>query len=296
MDRNAMQVDFIRTGAGSNGNAQPAQPATENREEILLIAASHAAINSRLEPILQAGLRPIAVETGFSALGRMFSRHARREADRGQVRAVIEIGYSGSTVMILRGDQIAFCKPISVSGQSFNQAVAEHLQIDVRAASELRAARIAAAITGTQSAHAAAAPAGQAGSTPASEAATDRAVFEAVRPLMGDLVKEVMLCLRYYGVTFRGHPPDRVILTGGDGREPRLAQVFTQSCKLPVEFDDLPGTLGTLLPEIQNTLNRTPGPAACWSAAVGLSLRGMPRRKGMRDIAPPEPARKAVAA
>ena len=41
-----------------------------------------------------------------------------------------------------RGDQIAFCKPINIGGEQFNQAVAEHLQMDERAAADLRAARI----------------------------------------------------------------------------------------------------------------------------------------------------------
>ena len=263
-ERHAMEVDFIRTGAMLQSG--------ENREEVILIAASHAAIHARVEPVLAAGLRPVAVDTAFSALVRTFSRMARREADSANVRAVVEVGESGSTVLILRGDQVAFCKPIAIGGMHFNQAVAGHLQMQILQAAELRAARL--------SAHAGAESRGAGGcsSTSPTDPATDRAVYEAVRPLMGDLVKEVTLCLRYYGVTFRGHPPDHIVLTGGDGLEPRLAEVMATACKTPVVFDDPSGTLQSLLPSIRASLNRAPGPAAMWAVALGLSLRGIGRR------------------
>jgi type IV pilus assembly protein PilM len=262
-DREAMEADYIRTGASLQSG--------ETREEILLIASPHASLQARLAPVMAAGLRPVAVDTDFNALARIFSRSCRRESDRGQVRVVVEVGASGSTVMILRGDQIAFAKSITISGHHFNQAVVEHLELDERAAAELRAARIAALVS----------PDGA--ETPV-EAATDRAVFEAVRPLIGDLVKEVVLCLRYYGVTFRGHPPERIILTGGDGLEPQLDATLQQACKIPVAFDEPPAVLEGLIGEIRGKLHRTPGPAASWAVAAGLSARGLsPARRSEKD-------------
>lgn len=263
-ERAAMEVDFIRTGAvASAGQGQ------DNREEVILVATPHVALNARLEAVLHAGLRPVAVETCFTAVVRSLSRKVRREADRNIIRAIVEIGSSGSVVLITRGDQIAFCKPIGIGGINLNRAVAEHLQMDEAAAAELRGARIAAAATG-QTIH---------------DHATDRAVFEAVRPLMGDLVKEVTLCLRYYGVTFRGSPPEVIILTGGDGLEPRLGEIMNKSCKIAVAYDDATATLTGLVTDIRNHLNRAPGQAGCWAVAAGLSLRGLGRRQIKREDA-----------
>jgi type IV pilus assembly protein PilM len=285
-DRHAMEVDFIRTGATLQSG--------ESREEVILIAASHAAIHARLESVLAAGLRPVAVDTGFAALVRTFSRQSRRDDDRSQVRAIVEIGHSGATVLIVRGDQIAFCKPIAINGAMFNQAVAEHLQMDQRAAGELRSARIAAkALSSERDTHASSTPPHSPESI--TDPATDRAVFEAVRPLMGELIKEVTLCLRYYGVTFRGHPPDRIILTGGDGLEPRLDELMSRACKIPVVFDDTNFVLGGLIGGIYSTLNRTPGPAASWAVAVGLSLRGMSVSKSRMNGQAPVDAMKGAA-
>ena len=123
---------------------QAARLRGEDRQEVLLIATSHDTINAWIEPLLAAGLRPVAIETHFMAQARVFGQ---REVPgmTPPVRAVVDVGASGSTVMILRGDEISFCKPIAFGGEQLDQAVAEHLQMERAAARELRAARIAAA-------------------------------------------------------------------------------------------------------------------------------------------------------
>jgi type IV pilus assembly protein PilM len=264
LDREAMQVDFIRTGASPQGG--------ESREEVLLIAAPHAAIYARLEPIMDSGLRPVAIDCSFLAAARALSRQYRRESDRSVVRAVVEIGATGSTIMILRGDQVAFCKTIPIGGEAFDQAVAAHLQLDKPSARDLRSARLSSTSPGSgQISH---------------DDPTDRAVYDAVRPLLADLTKEVTLCLRYYGVTFRGKPPDRLILTGGEATEPKLDQMMKQACKMPVFFDDEQGTTVDLHKKVAGVLHRNPGPLGVWSAAAGLSLRSLAGRLRAQN---PEP-------
>jgi len=253
-DRSAMEIEALRTGASLQSG--------ENREEVLLVAASHAVLKSRLDVIIQAGLRPVAVDTDFAALARIYSRQFRREGDSHHVRAILDVGRSGSTVMILRGNQIAFCKRIAIGGNDFDKAVAEHLQMETGAAGELRASRIVQSLSKNDSAS-------------STDQSTERAVFDAVRPLMGDLVKEVTLCLRYYGVTFRGRPPVQIVVAGGDGLEPNLGDLLGNACKVPVVFDDDDGTLHTLDGEVKAALHRTSGPAACWAVAAGLSIRGL---------------------
>lgn len=273
IDREAMQVDFIRTGASPQGG--------ENREEVLLIAAPHASLFARLEPIMAAGMRPIAVDCGFLAASRALSRHFRREADRAVVRAVVEIGATGSTIMILRGDQIAFCKNIPIGGNTLDQAVSAHLQLDLPSARDLRSARLSGATPGS-------------GRITADEP-TDRAVYDAVRPHLAELTKEITLCLRYYGVTFRGKPPDRLILTGGEATEPKLDQMIKQSCKVPVVYDDEQGTSVDIHKKVAAVLHRQPGPLGVWAAATGLSLRGVASWSRGRNSEPTSGRRGAAA-
>lgn len=284
LDREAMEIQTLRTGgvvqSGSSG---------ESREEVLVIAASHELLNRYLQPVLDAGLRPVAVDTGFAAIARLLSRQLRREKDQSHIRAVLEVGAGGTTFMILRGDRIAFCKPLGIGGKRFNEAVADHLDMDPIAAAELRAARIAAAREKRSDL-----------STP--DQSTDRAVFEAVRPLMGELAKEVTLCLRYFSVTFRGKPPEALILAGGDGLEPHMEEMIQQGCKVPVVFDDAGNTLAMISEQLHQGEHRAKEPAACWAAAAGLSIRNIVRKshKPTRDAEEaaevPDAAERGVAA
>ncbi len=250
LEKSAMEVELIRTGAALQGG--------ENREEILLMAVSHGTIETWVEPLLAAGLRPVAIETHFTALARAFSRGSSAQ----EVAAVVDVGASGATVIILRGDQIAFCKPIEIGGRHFDEAVAEHLQMDLEAARDLRAGRIASF-------------SGQPQGVPMNDPAIERAEYDAVRPLLGRFAKELMLCIRYYGVTFRGGPPERLILTGGDGLEPRLGETLAHHCKIPVVLDNQASPVRGHMPAIRSALHRAPGPPAWWSVAAGLSLRGL---------------------
>ncbi len=251
-DRNAMEVDVIRTGAELQG--------AENREEVLLIAAPHESINAWLQPLMAAGLRPVALETHFTALARMFTATDPVDSAQKRVRVVVDVGASGSTVMITRDRHIAFCKSIDIGGDQFDRAVADHLQIDTAAARELRASRMAAAT-------------GQDAAPALNDPSIQRAEYDAVRPLLGDFAKEVVLCLRYYGVTFRGHPPERLILTGGDCLEPRLGETLADQCKIPVAYDDQRSMLDSLADGIRGVMQRPAGPSAWWAVAAGLSLR-----------------------
>ena len=257
-DRDAMEVEVIRTGAELQGG--------ENREEILLIAAPHDAINTWIEPVMAAGLRPMAVETHFTALARAFGPRGPGNDGSTRVRVVVDVGASGSTVMILRGDQIAFCKSIGIGGDQLDLAVAEHLQIQVVAARELRAARMAAAT-------------GHDAGAVANDPAIKRAEYDAVRPLLGSFAKQVVLCIRYYGVTFRGHPPDRLILSGGDGIEPRLGETLAEQCKIQVSYADDGSLLGRLGEDIRRLLQLSSGPSAWWAVSAGLSLRGLSQQR-----------------
>src|SRR5690606_2627387 len=100
LDRKAMVADFVRLGEVQQG--------TDTREEVLLVASELGCIQSRIEPLLEAGLRPVAIDAPFMSLARLHSLNCRRESDQNRIRCVVEVGSSGSIIMILRGDQVAF--------------------------------------------------------------------------------------------------------------------------------------------------------------------------------------------
>lgn len=262
LERKSMVADYVRLGDVQQGS--------ETREEVLLVAADLKIVQSRIEPLLEAGLRPVAVDAPFMALARFHSLNCRRESDQNRIRCVVEVGCSGTVIMILRGDQIAFCKPVALGGDLLDRAVAEYLQVEPQAARELRERRAdSSAVSPTPE-------------TAGSDEVADRMIYEAMRPLYGQLAKEVALCLRYYSVTFRGPAPECVYLTGGDGRDPRLKEMLEQSCKVRVSGPDSIFDLDEQLREQGLGAGRSIGPSSAWCVAAGLSLRSLWNWRGER--------------
>jgi type IV pilus assembly protein PilM len=266
LESEAIEVDFIRMGEIQRPN--------EVRDEVLLVAALRATLQDRLNPLIMCGLRPVAVDASFAALARCHSLRCRREADRDHVRALLEVGATGSTFMVLRGDQIAMCKALGFGGREFDAAVAAHLGIEPDVARDLRAKRL-------QQRFAGAAP-----ETDEACDSADRAIFEAVRPAIDQLIKEVGLCLRYYNVTFRGKPAEQIILAGSEGLERHLDDMLSRGCKLPVVLDDPKTPVGELFDEIQRAVPHCAAPPQSWAVAAGLSLRGLMPRAAREQTTP----------
>ena len=243
-------------------NAGEVRHGQDTKDEVILMAAMQQSIDDHTHMLVDAGLQLTALEPMPIAVARSFARLLRREADRNEVRVCVEIGRSGSNVIILRGSRVMFFKPVEIGGTQINNAVAEHLDLSVADATELRS-KLAAAGDDEQC------DTEQLfGSTRREN--VRRAVFEAVRPIIGDLANEVGLCLRYYSVTFRGQRPNQVLLTGGESHDPTFQTLMGEQLEADVQmFDPLDGIdLSSDQVAIERRGRRTE-----WTVATGLALR-----------------------
>ena len=257
-----LQVDWVRAGEIQVGE--------ETRDEVILIAATRSVLAARLDALVEAGLTPQAVDAPFLAAARALTRSLRRQSDTNTVRMTVDVGASGSTVSITRGQDLAFLKTVKVGGDDFTRAVAEKLSLDDAAARQLRRERIAAHAPG--------------------ETETefidrvDRAAYEAVRPLIHELSEETALCLRYYSVTFRGGRPEFLGLLGGDAQEPHLAKIVAEQLK--IESEVCAPLEGIDLSQAQLGADRRTSPLCEWAVATGLSLHGGKASMSARRDAP----------
>ncbi len=235
----------------------------ESREELILMAASTAAVETQMRMLTQAGLQPMALDVEPSALARALAGmddDALANDAETPPRLILDVGFSASKVVIIRQGRIVFYKPIDIGGHKFDQAIAKHLNLDVAQAAELRR-RVISEVQGQDK------DAVLFGSSRRDE--MQRAVFEAMRPVAAELAREVGLCLRYYSVTFRGKRPEVAWLTGGEAGEPNLARVLTEDAALQVrQAAPLAHVDRSRTPLIQGDL-----PFSEWSVAAGLSLR-----------------------
>lgn len=242
------------------------------RDEVIVIGVESETLEWLTEQVLELGMRPIAIEPSFVANARCFERVGRRSADESISRVLIDIGSDSTDLIVLRGPSIVFYKSLRVGSRRLNQLVAERLGVEEREAEDLRKQRILS---------------GRRDNDGTRDERTEQAIFEAIRPLLDELAREVSMCLRYYAVSFSGPRPSFVLATGIDACEPRLVDHLQRCVGVPMQIGrPLDGV------ELGGSLSAAgQAPLAEWSAAVGLSLRLSPvpiDRPGLMELVGPE--------
>jgi Tfp pilus assembly PilM family ATPase len=249
MPREQLVADALPTGAPSNSQ--------EGREEHLLVSISEPELVAACDHLIDCGFEPIAVEPRFAAVSRALSRRTRRDSDSTDIRAVLHVEQQGSLVLVLRGDRIAFCREVPIGGDALDEAVASRLSVPASSAAMLRSQRLAAAR----------------GHAEPVEGVMEEAALAATRATIDALAGELALCLRYFGVTFRGGQPARIVLSGPHGAEPRMGSIIEEACRSTVvacESELPPAVASTRFPNIGVPQG---GEIADWLTCFGLACR-----------------------
>lgn len=255
LPREAIIADAIPTGAPTI--------AVDGKVERLVVAVAAGELAAALDLLIDAGFDPIAVEPRFASVARALSRRHRRDADVSTIRALVHVEHAGSTVLCMRGDRIAFCREIPIGGAALDAAIASRLSTSTAQAAQLRARRMAWIRAGNHGV--------QMGERSNADSIADEAALGATRAILDALAGEVALCLRYFGVTFRGGQPSRIVLTGPHSCEPCLAGILESTCRATVVGCEaelpLATTWGT------SEANGPDADFAPWTAAFGLACR-----------------------
>ena len=249
---------------------------TEIREELIVFGAPNHLIQERLNRLCALHLSPQAIDAAPCAMARAFSRFLRREEDAAAVNVFVDVGRSGSCVVLTRGPHVVFVKPVEVGGAMFDDAVAQRFNMTPEAAHDVRLSAMHHGPCGDEPAQSERIVSGGDDGQTSSTLVRDE-LIEALRAPVEQLGKEVQLCLRYFAVTFRGQRPDTVTLVGGEAAEPALRAwiptILDLECVVGDPFRGMHVAVPDGLPE---------GPAfrPAWSVAVGLALRdARPARK-----------------
>lgn len=242
-DSEGCEIGWLRAGEVRQGD--------EARDELLYLGVRREPVERLLGLLMDSGCRIVAVEPSFTALSRCATRTLRRASDEQVCRVLVDIGAVTTDVMVTRGRSIAFYKQLETGGASMTELAAQRLGLDAATVAELRQRRMLAGAD-------------------ASEPKVERAMFDAVRPLINDLAQEITLCLRYYSVTFRGVRPEGVLVFGADAPEPKLAETIGEALNLPVSVAK--PLAGVDLSRVGHVI-RAGDPASRWGACFGLSTR-----------------------
>jgi type IV pilus assembly protein PilM len=261
-DTDQAKVHFLAAGEVRQG--------AEVRQEVVLIAARNEDVTNYLEQLHRTGAVLESLDIEPCALYRSVERFIRRKEDENDVNVIVDVGVRRSQVVIGRGRDISFIKPIDIGGFHFHEAVSRKLGITIEEAEALRRRLVES---------------GEPADAAARRDPVRQAVFDATRSPMEELGREISLCLRYYSVTFRGFRPTKLRLVGGEACDPQLQTLLNSALVIPVE-------VGKPLYSV-NTSRMKPtdrrGTMCEWALALGLSLRMTKDHFGPRDGRPRGP-------
>lgn len=241
-------IQFLRAGEVHQGDRV--------LDEIILLAAPRAEVESDIHMAGEAGLDLVSLDAEPCAIFRSFERYLQRREDEGVVTVVVGVG-AQTTVIIAHGREIEFLKTIPIGGAALNRAVAECLEVPLAEAEGLRRRLGSRQVRGDSS--------DEAGDPVA------RTVADAIRPHLEDLANEIGLCLRYHSVTFRAPRPDGILFCSGESHNQDLITSLGDRLGLTARVGE--PLRGVKTDHLGPVMDRRHGLAE-WATAFGLSLKG----------------------
>lgn len=225
-------------------------------DELILFAVPRAEVEQEIQLAADLGLDLVSLDPQACAIFRTYERFLMRREDEGVASVFADIG-SRTTIVIAKGRRIVFIKAIPLGGEVFNRSVAECLDLSATEAEALRR-RIARRAKEERG-------------KPDEPDRVRRAVADAIRPQLEDLANEIGLCLRYFGVTFRGPRPQAITFTGGEAHDPDLPRILGERLGIEAKVGDPFRKVAT--DHAGPVIDRR-GCLSEWSTVFGLSLKG----------------------
>jgi type IV pilus assembly protein PilM len=242
---------------------------SDTKLEVIAIASPEKQVSNFVEQLHRCGCVIESLDFEPNALYRGIERFIRRREDENEVHVLVDIGVQRSQVIIGRGRDISFFKPVEIGSAHLHEAVAKKLGISRDEARGLRRRLIESRESV------------ETGSTPAAkDDPVRRAVHDATRSTTEELAREISLCLRYYSVTFRGQRPTKVRVLGGEASDPQVLAILGSVLPIPVESGKPLASVNT---SKMKQIDRRGGLMSEWAVAFGLGLKLTRGYFGARD-------------
>jgi len=232
------------------------EPGAGPREvEVGIFAMKRDIVTDYVSDFLAMKIEPDIVQMAPVALYN-FLKYDKHEG--GGATILIDVGAENTSLVIAEADRV-WIRPVPLGGNNFTNALCKAFKLPFAKAENLK--RHAA-----ESKHA-------------------RQVFQAMRPIFGDLLTEVQRSIGYYTSLHRDSRIQRVVAMGNAFRLPGLRKFLAQSLGVEVEkvegFNSLPDSPALNAPLFREN-------ALSFGVAFGLAIQGLGLATIRTSLLPPE--------
>lgn len=250
-------------GAGNSG-----------KTEVIAMACPRGIIDRMMEAVRAARLTCVGILPEMVAVVQAFDRITNRAEDAATVSLYVDLGYTGTRVMIAHGRDLVFAKTIDVGGRYVDECLAQSSACTLAEAAVLRAklsgalkdnatqptsaspqpavgpmtsgmphldaaVKAAAAAQPASMMAAAATEDRRAGNSPVGMTRTEGGVIDPrlAEPL-SVITDEIALCLRYHDALYPGVKVNRAVFVGGEARHVGICHHLARVLRLQASVAD----------------------------------------------------------
>ena len=224
----------------------------QNSKNLILIAAApRLLIDSYLNCLKEAGLEPIGLEPESVALVRSLIA----PEEKNESTMIIDMGFNGFSFVVYSAGAIRFSARVNISGQLFDQAVAEKMNVSFKEAERLKI---------------------QVGL----DKDKDPKVFKALQVVVDKVAEKAEEYISYYtGYKDRKADPNktvsRILLCGGDAFLNNLPEYLSKKINLPVKMGNPWVNIYPFIPKKAQKLGFSYKTSLAYTVALGLALGKM---------------------
>lgn len=216
----------------------------QSQSETIVFAVAREKLQQLIDVAEKAGWEPIAVDVEPLAMIRAGAAQMRRESDQDARVMMVNVGYGHTMIAIAMGTDPLMVKYLDVGGRTFDEELSRHLEMPLAAAAKMRRQE--------------------------SDRRADRrdpeivqAISEALEAAYERISQELLLCLRYHNVAFRGRAVTQLLIGGGEATA-EMAVAFGEALNLPSTLSDPFRALETAPNDPRRSV---------WDVATGLAFR-----------------------
>jgi type IV pilus assembly protein PilM len=210
--------------------------------EVGIFAIRKELIRNYLMQFTDAGISPFIVQS--SPMASYNAARFEQPTEPGKATILLDMGALATDLIVMEGNRI-WSRPVPIGGNRFTEALVSAFKISFGKAERLKK-------TAAASKHA-------------------RQIFQAMRPVLADLVSEIQRSIGYYTSTHRDAHITRVIGMGNAFKLPGLQKFLQQNLQIEVEklmtFKKMSGVSDKAPEFVENAMS--------FGVAYGLAVQGL---------------------
>lgn len=241
----------------------------ETKLEVILMAVQREIVDQFIKIAEGAKLEVIGLTPEPKALLDCAKTLFRRKSEGEPTTLYIDIGFSGTRIIVANGSHMLFARFILIGGDQFNYAASVALKVPVH---EARSRRIQLAEMQDSDPKSGTIVEEITDPMTAKRMAERGVIEESCRDPLDRLMTELELCRRYHEATFPQNPIDRIVFVGGESMQRSLCQKIAKGLGIAAQLGDPMVRLGRTSRVSPEAGLDTSKPQPAWAIPIGLSI------------------------